>query len=347
MASNNNPERKVFTIKWIIENFKYSTLKCTHGLRSPTFIVDTMEKTKWCLFVCLEFYDIEFGVLVSGLQRMPDCKGPPSITIDGECALLTVDGLVAREYNFREEEVSKNGHVFFESFTPTWEMSADVVENFFPNGTLTVRCKIWKCCGEINNDAYCTARTHIGVEKKSFIWSIRNFSTLEKGNELTNRINSTPNDKLIVTLKFSVTGEDETLHVRFISPDSKDESRCFSIKFSVLDSNGDAVLCGKTEAAFYNYEKESECLLTLTKKEIMGKKSQYLRDDVLNLLYECNFSNGLVYGEIENINYGSIPNQTANACLPDLKVAENTTTATNPSEPALLKRDIELMLHEN
>ncbi|GIY22808.1 hypothetical protein CEXT_285101 [Caerostris extrusa] len=47
------------------------------------------------------------------------------------------------------------------------------------------------------------------------------------------------------------------------------------------------------------------------------------------------------------MNYGFIPPQTANACLPDLKLAENTTATTNPSAPSVLKRDIELMLHEN
>ncbi|GIY38829.1 speckle-type POZ protein [Caerostris extrusa] len=78
----------------------------------------------------------------------------------------------------------------------------------------------------------------------------------------------------------------------------------------------------------------------------MRKKSQYLRDDVLSLLYECNFSTGLVYGEIENTNYGWIPPQTANACLSDLNLAENATTR-NSSAPSVLKRDIEWMLHEN
>ncbi|GIY18709.1 hypothetical protein CDAR_68681 [Caerostris darwini] len=112
------------------------------------------------------------------------------------------------------------------------------------------------------------------------------------------------------------------------------------------DSNDDAVTCGESDVLFDYFEKESECLLTLTKKEIIRKKSQYLRDDVLSLLYECKFSTGLAYGEIENTNYGWIPPQTANAGLPDLKLAENTATK-NPSAPSVLKRDIELMLNEN
>ncbi|GIY44192.1 hypothetical protein CDAR_538061 [Caerostris darwini] len=160
-------------------------------------------------------------------------------------------------------------------------------------------------------------------------------------------IKSTLNNKSIVTLQFSVTGENETLQVRFISSDSEVESRCyFSIKLSVLDSNGDAVTCGEAEVYFCDEEKESECLLTLTKNEIMRKKSQYLRDDVLSLLYECNFSTGLVYGEIENTNYGWIPPQTENACLPDVNLAEDAKTK-NSSAPSVLKRDIEWMLHEN
>ncbi|GIY77610.1 speckle-type POZ protein [Caerostris darwini] len=207
---------------------------------------------------------------------------------------------------------------------------------------------MWKCSGEISSDGYCTARTLIGVGKKFSIWSIRNFSTLEEGNELTNRIKSTLNDKSIVTLKLSVSGEDETLRVRFIPSNSDAESRCcFSIKLSVLDLNGEAVTCGEAEVLFGVFVKESGCLLTLTKKEIMKKKSQYLRDDMLSLLYECKFSNGLVYETIENTNYGWIPSQTANGCLSDLKLADNTTATTNPSAPSVLKRNIEVMLHES
>ncbi|GIY86267.1 hypothetical protein CDAR_2011 [Caerostris darwini] len=105
-------------------------------------------------------------------------------------------------------------------------------------------------------------------------------------------------------LKFSVIGEDETLQVSIIPYDSEVESRTFSIKFSVLDINGEAVTCGEAEVVFDYFLKGPECVLTLTKKEIMRNKSQYLRDDVLRLLYECNFSTGLVYEEIENTSCG-------------------------------------------
>ncbi|GIY13414.1 speckle-type POZ protein [Caerostris darwini] len=348
MGRITSSERKGFSITWIIGNFDNSTVTNGDCLESPTFIVDTMEETKWCLFLYPVCDDdaVEDDILI-GLRRMPDCKGPPSIKIDIEYALLTADCSVAGEYTVTKQKVSENESVVQKLSDLMCVISADEFEKIFSNRNLQMRIKMWKCSGEINNDGYCMARKHIGVEKKSSIWPIWNFSTLEKGNELTNNINSTLNDKLIVTLKFSVTGEDETLQVRFISSDSEVESRCcFSIKLSVLDSNGDAVTCGESEVFFCTDVKESECLLTLTKKEIMRKKSQYLRDDVLRLLYECDFSTGLVYGEIENTNYGWIPHQTANVCLPDLNLAENTAT-TNPSAPSVLKRDIELMLHEN
>ncbi|GIY42102.1 hypothetical protein CDAR_187821, partial [Caerostris darwini] len=156
---------------------------------------------------------------------------------------------------------------------------------------------------------------------------------------------STLNEESIVTLKFSVTGDDETLQVSFISSDSEVESRRI-LKLSVLDSNGDAVTCGEAKVLLGTLVKDSGCSLTLTKKEIMRNKSQYLRDDVLSLLYQCNFSTGLIHTKIENTQYGWIPPQTANACFPDLKLAQSTATA-NPSGPSVLKRDIELMLQEN
>ncbi|GIX69138.1 hypothetical protein CEXT_143171 [Caerostris extrusa] len=122
------------------------------------------------------------------------------------------------------------------------------------------------------NDGYCTARTHIGVKKK--IWFIRNFSTLEKGNELTYRIKSTLNDKSMVTLKFSVTGDDETLQVSFISSDSKDYLRStFSIKISVLESNGDAATCGEAKVLFVKEPLKKESKMFINKKRSNEKEN--------------------------------------------------------------------------
>ncbi|GIY49428.1 hypothetical protein CDAR_82061 [Caerostris darwini] len=94
MASNNNPERKGFTITWIIENFKYSKYSNGAGLESPTFVVDTMEETKWNLFFYPMFYAGHIEDAFIGLRRMSDCKGPPIIKIDCGCALFT-DGCVS------------------------------------------------------------------------------------------------------------------------------------------------------------------------------------------------------------------------------------------------------------
>ncbi|GIY19770.1 TD and POZ domain-containing protein 1 [Caerostris extrusa] len=234
MASDNNSERKGFTITWIIENFKYSTYRYGEILESPTFVVDTMEETKWRLFLYPVFDD---------------------------------------------------GKEEFQHFT-------------------------------------------------------------KKETNSRTGLNSTLNDKSIVTLKsLSDWGRRKAFKSDSFRQTLK-TSQALSIKFSVLDSNGDAVTCGAAEVYFFFLVKDTKYLLTLTKKEIMRNKSQYLRDGVLSLLYECNFTTGLVYAEIENTNYGWIPHQTANACLPDLKLAESTAT-TNPSAPSILKRDIELMLHEN
>ncbi|GIX69135.1 hypothetical protein CEXT_143161 [Caerostris extrusa] len=95
MASNNNSERKGFNITWIIKNIKYSTQNDGEILTSPSFIVDTIRKTKWSLFLypCFHKGTLE-DVILFGLRRMPDCKGPPSIKIDIEYALLTADGSV-------------------------------------------------------------------------------------------------------------------------------------------------------------------------------------------------------------------------------------------------------------
>ncbi|GIY26992.1 speckle-type POZ protein B [Caerostris extrusa] len=168
MASNNNSARNGFTITWIIENFDNSTVTNGDCLESPTFTVDTMEETKWCLFLYPACDDdaVEDDILF-GLRRMPDCKGPLSIKIDIEYALLTADGSVAGEYTVTKQKVSENESVVQKLSDLMCVISAEELEKSFSNRNLTVRIKMWKCSGEINNDGYCMARTHIGVEKKN------------------------------------------------------------------------------------------------------------------------------------------------------------------------------------
>ncbi|GIY22806.1 hypothetical protein CEXT_285091 [Caerostris extrusa] len=77
-----------------------------------------MEETKWCLFLYPTF--IDDGIIkdsLLGLRRMPDNKGPYSIKIDIEYALLTADGWVAGENIVTKQKVSKNESVVQKTFS--------------------------------------------------------------------------------------------------------------------------------------------------------------------------------------------------------------------------------------
>ncbi|GIY38830.1 speckle-type POZ protein B [Caerostris extrusa] len=166
MASNTNSERKGFTITWIIENFDYSTYRYGDNLEIPTFIVDTMEETKWSFSLSrMRYDDGKLDAFWNTLMRLSDRNGPSSIRIDCECEVLTADGCVARQCNITEQEFSKHHMVFFPFIHLNYGTSADENKNLPPNGNLTVRLKMWKCSGEINNDGYCTARTYRSGKK--------------------------------------------------------------------------------------------------------------------------------------------------------------------------------------
>ncbi|GIY72034.1 speckle-type POZ protein B [Caerostris darwini] len=288
MACENITGKGTFTVTWIIDNFEYCIEKEGEYIKSPTFVAPTFANTKWSLRI----YPRKGNDISLCLFRESDSKGPLKIKINYEFALLAADGL-CRLFDTTEECFSTN------SISNLISVDQDYLStNFLSNGNLVVRCKMWYSKKEISS--YCRVRTHIGVEKKILIWSIKKFSTLEKGIEPTLKIKSTRNQKLIASLKLSLTeDDDETLQMSFIYPNSQVRSMYFSNKLYILDSNNVAVPWSNAGVFFDDFSKESKFSLAITKGEIMEKKSQYLRADVLSLLCECDFSTGETTGELE------------------------------------------------
>ncbi|GFR23872.1 hypothetical protein TNCT_323351, partial [Trichonephila clavata] len=65
-------------------------------------------------------------------------------------------------------------------------------QKFLPADILTARCRMWKKFGQIIEERQCFARTRIGVERRSFVWTVPRFSTCE---ESTLNIKSILNDE--------------------------------------------------------------------------------------------------------------------------------------------------------
>ncbi|GBL87858.1 hypothetical protein AVEN_274629-1 [Araneus ventricosus] len=65
---------------------------------------------------------------------------------------------------------------------------------------------MWKSVGEMTEDVRCTAHTHIGVEKRFFLWNVINFSTLESEKKCSYQITSIENDAPLMSIDLSWIG---------------------------------------------------------------------------------------------------------------------------------------------
>ncbi|CAL1275372.1 unnamed protein product, partial [Larinioides sclopetarius] len=143
-SKNDGKDPSHFTYIWAVENM---CTDCT--LVSPTFTVKEMEMTKWHIW--LDVYSSEFVDI--GIQREEEDDGPNSIEIKCEISFIGINGLPLMQKKRTD---------------------------FLPKDTLTLRCRMWRIGTGISQLDSCFARTLLRSGHRSFIWAIREFSTLQK-----------------------------------------------------------------------------------------------------------------------------------------------------------------------
>ncbi|GFQ64396.1 speckle-type POZ protein [Trichonephila clavata] len=144
MANYRINERKCFSFTWAIENFSFCWQNNGEDISSPSFIVDTIERSKWKLVLRPNQKLSETNCLIiCFLIREEDSKGPTYLTILFEVAFLNDDGSVLKSngiyvYSFTRD-TSRGFSEIFEK-----ELLRSQKKQFLPNDILTVRCRIWK-----------------------------------------------------------------------------------------------------------------------------------------------------------------------------------------------------------
>ncbi|GBM11905.1 Speckle-type POZ protein B [Araneus ventricosus] len=343
MACQNNTNRKEFTFIWILENFEYCWQKTGNSLKSPTFIVDTFERTKWSLSIKPRGYDSDRWISLY-LRREEDSKGSATIELDYEIAFVASDGSELTSQSEYKHTFLKDGSWGFPKFEERETVFAKR-SKFLPQGVLTMRCRMWMSKKKVKKDGLCIARTRIGVERQTFLWRIKKFSTFDVCREKTYRLKSTSDDKPIVSLNlcFSKNRSSHTIFIKFVNSNESIEFSTF--QSSLVDAHGEYVNCGKQEFWFSPAIRGEECALSLSKDTLMDNKSLYLPKDALTLHCEYAFYTGVVFEGVEATNYGC-----SNSFITNNMVPENIKTASGEksnSDTSDLKTDLSSLQKEN
>ncbi|GIY89811.1 TD and POZ domain-containing protein 1 [Caerostris extrusa] len=212
MASQSLSQKNAFCVTWIVENMDYSLSGWSGRNESPEFVVDTMEKTKWCLNVLPL---PRSGTVECWLHRVKGREGPPNIEVEFQFELLTVDGSTltsdVEKRSFKKLDLSST------LCKPIFKINKST---FLPDGKLTVRCTMRKS-NSFMETTTCLARTIIGVKRRSFNWKFSYYNLL-MAEKLTYRIEPASEDEIDITLHLSLLSI-EKVHFEKISSSPNDD----------------------------------------------------------------------------------------------------------------------------
>ncbi|GIX80940.1 speckle-type POZ protein B [Caerostris extrusa] len=108
MAVGGCAEEKCFTFTWKLENMSYCWQKTEESLRSPKFVVDALEGTRWSL-VLYPRQDKDGNYIGYYLYRDKDCSsGVNDIEIDYVLSFMAADGSALVEEKVIKTTMTKN-----------------------------------------------------------------------------------------------------------------------------------------------------------------------------------------------------------------------------------------------
>ncbi|CAL1287635.1 unnamed protein product [Larinioides sclopetarius] len=297
-------EENCFTFTWALENASYCLQKKVEKIESPAFVVDEVHKTKWKLWLYprgarngnyIGFY----------LNRERDSIGEDSVEIKYELSFIGKFVLNLTTHGLTRSAFLKSGCYGYDEFKKREDVFILKRPTFLPRDTLIVRCRIWKVEEDMKKDVRCFARTRIGVEKRSFVWKLENFSDLEPEKECTYMIKSLNNDNKMMSVNLSLTGGQNCEElIRFKLTRYDPNIKYCALRLFLVDTGGRKVECNQDEFWFDKLNDTQRFTFLFSRQKLMLKKSLYLPDDILSLHCEWAFSKGLVYEEIEEVQCG-------------------------------------------
>ncbi|GBM67625.1 TD and POZ domain-containing protein 4 [Araneus ventricosus] len=294
MEKTADKEKAHFTYLWVLENV--SNWHLSRAYRSLVFTIDSMENTKWQLTMDLATIFITFYI-----QRADEDDGPDSIEIDYEIALLGADGWpVVKKMSRKQFE--KSSYYTLRGFEKTEDVFYTRKDTFLPNGNLTVQCKMWRTGTRMPKTALCFVRTRKSVDRVSFVWKIKDFSTLRPKEKRIHFINPPTKEAPRLILTFYLC-EKMGKEFAFIEIDRSIDTKCHAIygKISLLDANGRSVKYSKMEECV-SESNETICLIKMCfkKSDFLSDKESLLPNDVLSLRCEFSIDVEPVWNQIES-----------------------------------------------
>ncbi|GFS94058.1 hypothetical protein TNCV_1810791 [Trichonephila clavipes] len=296
-----------YTFTWVTENFSYCWEKNGEYISSPEFATNTIKGSCWRLELYPKGYECKSKDFISFyLHRKSGFKDENfesiACNIAFELSFIAIDGsvLVTKLFDKNDFHISMKWGT--SAFVKCEEVFRIRRNDYLPGNVLTTRCRIWEQNKEDTEYGHSFARTRIAVERRSFVWNIKQFSSIV---ESICELPSASEKNSVMTLKFFPSGgrNSETfIRVKVRIHDYK--LKFFTFRLYLVDTSGNTTECLNDEVAFTTNIKTALFMFpTYTKEKLLDYRNLYLPNDVLKLHCECAFATGIVLEQIEYVCY--------------------------------------------
>ncbi|GFY73685.1 hypothetical protein TNIN_429801 [Trichonephila inaurata madagascariensis] len=291
-----------YEIKWIIENFNFFFQNSGECISSPRFTVDTLGKTTWKL----KLYptgniELNKDFISIFLRREKNTTEPLNVTLSYRISILGTDDSVLFSRTVLKYPFGRGCGDGFGEYMKRDEILKIRRKDYLPQNALTVHCSIWN---DVQEHVRCLARTRILVERRSFMWNIKQFNSFQ---ESIHTIYSEAAKRQMMTLKlFLSSGQNKETFIRLkVCPCDK-ILKLSTFCIYLVDTSRKRIECFNDEIQF---REDTPIVFTLTfsKKELIDNKNRFLPNNILQLYCECAFTIGFVFNGIENISSGISP----------------------------------------
>ncbi|GIY97695.1 speckle-type POZ protein [Caerostris extrusa] len=304
MKGKSTDKKKCVTFTWMIENASYCYQNPLEGIRSPSFYINWLGKSKWHLSFYPRGRQSENYIDLVLYREEDPGKNYCLIDTDFEISLLAADFSILKLSKEKKSFYANRGFGF-SNFERRQTIFVDEKSNFLPKDTLTARCRIWTPGGNIKKNIEYVARTRIGVEWRSFVWTIPDFSRLQSSKKKTFYIKaeSDGNEMISVNAFLSQKLNCEEL-IRFECTCRDSSAKVTDIKLILLDATGKSIECIRDE---FWFDDACECKpfpFAVQKSKLLADQNLYLPGDVLTIQCECTITTGIVMEKIEKLNFG-------------------------------------------
>ncbi|CAL1289765.1 unnamed protein product [Larinioides sclopetarius] len=269
-------------------------------VRSPTFTIESMDKTRWGLNIWPKQYTNGIHMEYY-LAREEADSGPEFLRVAFELSFLDSDGVQLVKKS-REVSFSRDTFKGFSEFVKQAEVYTHRRLEYLPDDTLTACCRMRRIVGPTQKPVICSATSVIGVKKSSFDWNIENFSIIRPGRKRSIEKNN-PSLKIQFTL---TTRPEEALQFE-ISHDYMDQPNMTDCEISVMNVSKHAVYSKKDSR--YLEGKVWKFPIFVKKSQLTAKKNVCLRKDILALKCNICISLGVISSVIDGYRSGSSPEE--------------------------------------